>query len=258
MLVAGAEPVVVEIGMGKTGDHLAVKVLAPSEPVAILPLQQFITRWLHLDISLTDFYDFTETDPLLKGLAQQYRGLRLVGMPDFFEAITWAIIGQQINLSFAYTLRERFVKTFGYHTVVGKQDYYLYPQPGVIAALSPEELLPMQFSKSKSQYLVNTARSIVSGELSLSRLDEMDYETALQSLVALKGIGNWSANYALMKYRCFPQSVLLEDVGLQNAIKNRLNLDTKPSMEELKSYSRLWKEHTAYATFYLWRSLLPQ
>lgn len=258
MLVAGTEPVVVEIRMGETADHLAVKILAPAEPVDILPLQQYITRWLHLDVSLNEFYDFTETDPLLKGLAQQYRGLRLIGMPDFFEAITWAIIGQQINLSFAYTLRERFVKAFGYHAVVEGRDYYLYPQPAVVAALEPEELLPMQFSKSKAQYVINTARSIVSGELSLPQLDEMDYETARTSLVALKGIGNWSANYALMKYRRFPQSVLLEDVGLQNAIKNRLNLASKPSMTELKSYSRLWKEHTAYATFYLWRSLLPQ
>ena len=179
-------------------------------------------------------------------------------MPDLFEAISWAIIGQQINLSFAYTLRERLIKTYGYHAAVDEGDYYLYPLPAVIAALTPEQLLPMQFSKSKAQYLINAAKSMVSGELSATRLDEMDYETARENLVSLKGIGNWSANYALMKYRRFPQSVLLEDVGLQNAIKNRLNLAAKPSMSALQEYTKHWKEHAAYATFYLWRSLLPQ
>ncbi|RFS20451.1 DNA-3-methyladenine glycosylase 2 family protein [Chitinophaga silvatica] len=258
MILTEGEPAVIEITMEPGADYLTVEVLAPEEPVATAPIAAYITRWLHLDESLNNFYQFTETDPLLKGLAQEFKGLRLIGMPDLFEALSWAIIGQQINLTFAYTLRERLIKTFGFHTNVNGMDYYLYPQPAVIAALTPEQLQPMQFSRSKAQYLINTATSMVNGELSPERLDQMDYETARESLVALKGIGNWSANYALMKYRRFPQSVLLEDVGLQNAIKNRLNLKNKPSMPELQTYTRLWKEHTAYATFYLWRSLLPQ
>ena len=128
----------------------------------------------------------------------------------------------------------------------------------VVAALEPEQLTPMQFSRSKALYLVETAKQMASGRLSEASLDAMSYEEALQSLVAMKGIGNWSANYALMKYRRFPQSVLLEDVGLQNAIKNRLHLEGKPSMPALQEYTRPWKEHAAYATFYLWRSLLPR
>jgi DNA-3-methyladenine glycosylase II len=259
MLLSEGEPVVVEIAPGKKPDHLEVTVLAPLDvEVAAAPIIKFITHWWHLDADLQSFYDYTETDPLLKGLAQQYRGLRLIGMPELFEAISWPIIGQQINLAFAYTLRQRFITHFGYHAVVNGTDYYLYPHPAVVAALTPEQLTPMQFSRSKALYLVETAKQMAGGSLSEAALDAMSYEAALESLVAMKGIGNWSANYALMKYRRFPQSVLLEDVGLQNAIKNRLNLESKPSMSELQAYTKPWKEHAAYATFYLWRSLLPQ
>lgn len=259
MLISEGEPVVVEIAPGKKKDHLEVTVLAPLETtVAEAPIIKYITHWWHLDADLQSFYDYTETDPLLKGLAGQYNGLRLIGMPDLFEAITWPIIGQQINLAFAYTLRQRFITHFGYHAVVNDTDYYLYPHPAVIAALTPADLTPMQFSRSKALYLVETARQMADGHLNETSLGQMSYEAALESLVAMKGIGNWSANYALMKYRRFPQSVLLEDVGLQNAIKNRLNLEGKPSMTALQAYAKPWKEHAAYATFYLWRSLLPQ
>lgn len=259
MLLSEGEPVVVEIAPDRKPDHLEVTVLAPlGIAVAEEPIKKFITHWLHLDASLQSFYDYTETDPLLKGLAQEYHGLRLIGMPDLFEAISWPIIGQQINLAFAYTLRQRFITNFGYHAVVNDTDFYLYPHPAVVAALAPEELAPMQFSRSKALYLVETAKQMANGYLTEAVLDAMSYEAALERLVAIKGIGNWSANYALMKYRRFPQSVLLEDVGLQNAIKNRLDLESKPSMTALQEYTRPWKEHAAYATFYLWRSLLPQ
>ncbi|MCW3464451.1 DNA-3-methyladenine glycosylase family protein [Chitinophaga nivalis] len=259
MLLVAGEPVVVEITAGTTAAYLQATVLAPAgDPVPEQPIIDYITHWLHLDGVLQPFYDYTLTDPLLNGLAQAYHGLRLVGMPDLFEAISWPIIGQQINLTFAYTLRQRFITHFGYHARIGETDFYLYPHPAVIAALTPEQLTPMQFSRSKALYLIATARELAEGRLSESQLAAMDYEEARERLIALKGIGNWSANYTLMKYRRFPQSVLLEDVGLQNAIKARLQLPAKPTMAELQQYTAPWKEHAAYATFYLWRSLLPQ
>ncbi|WP_078668059.1 DNA-3-methyladenine glycosylase family protein [Chitinophaga eiseniae] len=258
MLLAGGEPVVVEIAQGGDAAYLEATVLAPAG--VMFPekdIQDFVTRWLHLDADLGDFYAYTQTDPLLRGLAAEYRGLRLVGMPDLFEAVTWPIIGQQINLSFAYTLRQRFIRHFGYHQQVDGTDYYLYPHPAVIASLTPEVLTPMQFSRSKAQYLVETATVMASGQLSEQVLAPLDYAAARDRLVALKGIGNWSANYTLMKYSRFPQAVLLEDAGLQNAVRQRLQLPAKPSMAALQEYTRPWQQHAAYAVFYLWRSLLP-
>lgn len=257
MLLAGGEPVIVEIAPGDMPAYLEATVLAPSgEVFPEADIIRFITHWLHLDASLQPFYDYTLTDPVLNGIASEYHGLRLVGMPDLFEALTWPIIGQQINLSFAYTLRQRFIQHFGFHISTDGTDYYLYPQPEVIAALTTEQLTPMQFSRSKALYLIEMAKAMAEGRMSAELLAALSYEEARAKLVSMKGIGNWSANYALMKYSRFPQALPLEDVGLHNAIRYRLGLPAKPDPAALQEYTKSWKEHAAYATFYLWRSLL--
>ncbi|NSL85242.1 DNA-3-methyladenine glycosylase family protein [Chitinophaga solisilvae] len=259
MMLAGGQPVVVELAEGAAAGYLEATVLAPAgEDFAEADIAAYITRWLHLDADLQSFYRYTRKDPVLKGMAEAYHGLRLVGLPDFFEAISWPIIGQQINLSFAYTLRQRFIQSFGYHEKINGTDYYLYPVPEVIAALTPDQLTPMQFSRSKALYVIETAKAIAGGQITAEMLAALPYEEAKARLTALKGIGNWSANYVLMKYHRFPQALPLEDVGLHNAIRQRLGLAAKPALPELLAYTQPWQQHAAYATFYLWRSLLPQ
>lgn len=225
---------------------------------AIAEIQRYVTRWLHLDADLRAFYTWADANPLLAGLPARYRGLRLIGIPDMFESLCWTIIGQQINLAFAYTLRQRLIEHFGYSITVNGSVYNLFPRPEVIAALTPEMLTPLQFSGGKAKYLIATANEIVAGTFSAAMLDSMNYQQAKERLIALKGIGNWSANYILMKYGRFPEALPLEDAGLHNAIKARMQLSAKPDAALLKQITHGWQEHAAYATFYLWRTLLPQ
>jgi len=256
MIAVADQPVLLEISEDPGRKALVAAVTPVNEqPVDEAVIRQYVSHWLHLQTDLGDFYRFAANDPMLGPLTKQYHGLRLIGIPELFEALTWSIIGQQINLSFAYTLRQRFVHAFGYHTVIGGQDYYLYPHPAVVAALSPEQLIPMQFSRSKAVYIIETARQMAMGNLQEAVLQQMDYETAREKLVSLKGIGNWSANYVLMKFSRFPQALPLEDAGLHNAIKKQLQLESKPGLTEVKGYTAHWEQHAAYATFYLWRSL---
>ncbi|MFB6453940.1 DNA-3-methyladenine glycosylase family protein [Chitinophaga sp. Hz27] len=245
-----------------TVEVLPVALTATDEPAPVSEsglqyIRQYVSHWLDVDANLDKFYRYTDKDPLLKGLPAQYKGLRLVGIPDLFEAICWTIIGQQINLAFAYTLRQRLITEFGYKLDVAGNTYHLFPPPEVIAALTPEVLTPLQFSRSKAAYLIFVANAMVKGELTAEALLQQDYVTARESLIALKGIGNWSANYILMKYRRFPEALPLEDAGLHNAIKQRLQLSAKPTPAQLQELTGVWKEHAAYATFYLWRTLLP-
>ena len=95
----------------------------------------FVKDWFDLQTELTDFYLQTKNDPVLGGLIKQYQGLRLIGIPDLFEALGWAIIGQQINLSFAYQLKKRIVEAFGEKFTYNNQDHYSFPDPEMIASL---------------------------------------------------------------------------------------------------------------------------
>ncbi|SHL12250.1 DNA-3-methyladenine glycosylase II [Chitinophaga jiangningensis] len=268
LVVADGIPVLITV-TGETGHQLIVEMSPVTFPEltervpaltekAIAYITRYVTRWLHLDGSLQSFYDYAAQNPLLSGLPERYKGLRLIGIPDLFETLCWTIIGQQINLTFAYTLRQRLITHFGYSVALDGHTFHLFPRPEVIAALTPEVLAGMQFSGGKARYLIATAQEIVNGTFSMEALDRMDYQQAKERLLALKGIGNWSANYILMKYGRFPEALPLEDAGLHNAIKARLQLEAKPTAAQLKEITGKWGQHAAYATFYLWRTLLPQ
>jgi DNA-3-methyladenine glycosylase II len=256
MLVSNGVPVLIAISDHAAGKSLTATVIHPADAVIDEAyVRQYITRWLHLDADLHPFYDFAATDKVLAPLATRFNGLRLIGIPDLFEALTWSITGQQITLAFAYTLRQRFIQTFGYHTVVDGKDHYIYPHPSVVAALDPAALIALQFSRSKADYITKLAQSMASGALSAEKLQQMDYHQAREYLISFRGIGNWSANYVLMKYYRYHQALPLEDAGLHNALRQQLQLPAKPSLAAVKELTQHWQQYAAYATFYLWRSL---
>ena len=80
-------------------------------------------------------------------------------------------------------------------------------------------------------------------------------EGSKELLMEIKGIGNWTANYALMKTFRHADAFPLEDAGIHNAIKNLKKLTKKPSLEEVKKVYKKYKGWEAYATLYLWKSL---
>jgi DNA-3-methyladenine glycosylase II len=259
MIVSNGEPVLMEISDNAAAGSLQVAIRSATDngPIEIdeAYIRRYISHWLHLDADLRPFYEFAAQDTVLAPLAVRYKGLRLIGIPDLFEALTWSITGQQITLGFAYTLRQRFIQAFGHHAVIDGKDHYVYPHPAVIAALEPASLISMQFSRSKADYIIRLAQSMSDGHLTLEQLENMNYQQARDHLVSFRGIGNWSANYVLMKYHRHHQALPLEDAGLHNALKYQLQLTTKPSLTDVKAYTQHWREHAAYATFYLWRSL---
>jgi DNA-3-methyladenine glycosylase II len=215
----------------------------------------YIREWLDLDTDLKPFYAICEKDKLLKSLVQNYHGYRIVGQPDLFESIVWAVLGQQINLQFAYTLKQRFVEQFGEAVTLKEETYYLFPMPEVVSKLTSEDLLPLQFSRQKAAYTINIAKAFNAGSVSKEMLMHMTLKEAKELLMGIKGIGNWTANYALMKTFRHADAFPLEDAGIHNAIKNLKKLKEKPSLDEVKKVFKKYKGWEAYATLYLWKSL---
>jgi DNA-3-methyladenine glycosylase II len=215
----------------------------------------YVREWFDLDNDLTGFYDLAARDPLLKNVVKKFYGYRIVGLPDLFESLCWAVIGQQINLTFAYTLKQRFVEKFGDRIEWKGREYFLFPTAEVIAVLTDEDLLALQFSRQKSKYVRLIAQAFVDGVLSRQSISSLPFPEARQQLMSIKGVGNWTANYALMKTFRYSQAFPLEDAGLHNAIKNLKGLPGKPSVEQVKRIFRKYKGWEAYATLYFWKSL---
>jgi len=216
---------------------------------------KYIREWLDLDTDLKPFYAMCEKDKLLKGLVESFYGYRIVGQPDLFESIVWAVLGQQINLQFAYTLKQKFVEQFGEAIVLNDDTYYLFPTPEVVAKLAEGQLLPLQFSRQKAAYTINIARAFAEGTISKEKLFTLSLKEAKERLMEIKGVGNWTANYALMKTFRHTDAFPLEDAGIHNAIRNLKKLTRKPTLEEVRKVFKKYKGWEAYATLYLWKSL---
>jgi DNA-3-methyladenine glycosylase II len=162
-------------------------------------VRQYITEWFDLENDLKPFYKMAKEDKWMKELTKKYYGYRIIGQPDLFESLVWAVLGQQINLQFAYTMKGRFVEQFGERLVWKDQSYFLFPESQLVAGLSHDVLLPLQFSRQKSLYSVTIAQAFASGEVSKASLTGLPLQEAKEKLMKIKGVGNWTANYALMK-----------------------------------------------------------
>jgi len=253
-LVVEGKAVVLRVGPGE--DHLRVEILkgAVSEQ-GCREIAKYIGDWFDLGTDIKPFYKMAAKDELLKPLAKKYKGYRIVGQPDLFESLVWAVLGQQINLTFAYTLKERFVSTFGQRHDWEETPYYVFPEPAIVSEIKPETLLKLQFSRQKAAYTIGIARAFHQGEISKLALAGLPLEQAKEKLMKIRGVGNWTANYALMKTFRYPDAFPLEDAGLHNAIKQQLNLKSKPDVARVKRIFKKYKGWEAYATLYLWKSL---
>ena len=135
-----------------------------------------------------------------------------------FEALCWSIIGQQVNLTFAHKLKRKMTEAFGTKLTYENSDYYLFQIPEIVSNLQVSDLLPMQFSTRKAEYLIEIAKQFVSGNISKSKLEQMTTTEAIKALVSTRGIDEWTANYALMKSPKCLECVTYGDVGLYNAL----------------------------------------
>ncbi|WP_042147244.1 DNA-3-methyladenine glycosylase [Paucisalibacillus sp. EB02] len=249
------ELILLKIGSEENSIQVVFPIGIPSETTRE-KVADYIWEWFDLDQNLGDFYEMTRKDAILDQIVHTYYGLRIICIPDLFEALTWAILGQQINLTFAYTLKKRLVEHYGESLTYEGQTFWLFPTHEKIAELEIEDLRKLQFSTRKAEYIIGVAEGMTSGQLTKEKLLQLkEYHQVHQSLVSIRGIGAWTADYVIMKCLHNTNAFPIADVGLHNALKQQLGLERKPTIKEIEKLAVNWKGWEAYATFYLWRSL---
>jgi DNA-3-methyladenine glycosylase II len=232
--------------------HLEVEVFSGDHFEYV---KNYVSEWFDLDTDLSPFYSLASKDPVLKSLVKKFHGYRIMGQPDLFESLIWAVLGQQINVAFAYSIKQRFVENYGERMEHEGHTYFLFPTPERVAQLTHEELLPLQFSRQKSNYTIGIAKEFVSGRFSREVFHGRPLTEAKEELMKIKGIGNWTANYALMRTFRYPDAFPLEDVALHKALRIQMNMRKKPTLDRVKKIFKKYKGWEAYATLYLWKSL---
>ncbi len=209
----------------------------------------------HLQDDVLAFYRRMEDDPKMQPLMKQFFGLKPVRAASVFESLSWAIIGQQINIRFAYMLKKTLVEMVGGRINRDGAVYYSFPEPQAIASLNYEDLTQHRFSRRKAEYLIDLARKVVDGSVSLDLEPVTDPEQVTEYFTRIRGIGRWTAEYALMRGLGYPDALPAADIGLRNAVKDQYGMDKQPDEETVRQIGEHWSGWRSWAAFYLWFSL---
>jgi DNA-3-methyladenine glycosylase II len=239
------------------GEAISVRGLTGStSPANMEYLRHFLSGYIDLQSPLPEFYELLRQDHRLAYMPQSFYGLRMVGIPDLFEGLVWSIIGQQINLSFAYRLKRRLVEAYGSSMLYQGKPYFIFPKPETLVSVSPEALRDMQFSGNKARYIIDMAQQFVDGKMSKSLLRQApDLATRLKLLTDMRGVGAWTANYVLMKCLRETDCIPYGDTGLTAALLQHKIMPEKPTRQEIDTFFRPFAGWQSYLVFYLWRSL---
>lgn len=210
-----------------------------------------VTRIFGLATDPEPFRALADRDPVLRPLAEPFPGLRPIMVADPFEALIWAVLGQQINVTFARTLKLRLVALCGRTLTIDGVAYPQMPDPEDIAALDPTELLSRQFSRQKARYVIELSRSVSDGELDLAAIALLPHDEAIASLTRFTGIGRWTAEYLLMRAFAHPDALPAGDVSLQLLIGTAV-LGRRATEAEVREISERWRPWRGWAAFFFW------
>ncbi len=223
---------------------------APVTPALEALAHDALLNVLGLRIDPAAFAAFAHDDPVLGPMLARQPGLRIVQSATVFEALTWAIIGQQINLSFAIALRRTLIQLAGRPHSSG---LWCYPEAHDVARLSLEDLTSRKFSTAKAETVLRVARMAVDGSLALDR--RRDAAEVSQELLAIKGIGPWTVNYVLLRGYGYPDCSLEGDVAVRAALHNLTGSAQRPTLLEAQRLLARYAPHRTMAAAYLWASL---
>ncbi|CAL1517171.1 DNA glycosylase [Chitinophaga sp. MM2321] len=254
-LIIDQQPVLFRIDADSA--HLIVTILEGPVTVAIkAAIRCYIAEWFDMDRDIKPFYKLLRQDKRLSYMAKDFAGLRLIGIPDLFEAICWCIIGQQINLVFAYKIKRRLAEKYGTKVIYGDTVHYIFPDSTVLQLATMEDLRAMQFSARKVEYLVTVAKAFSNGTLSKEMIRNLpDFSARQQALIRIKGIGIWTANYVLMKSLREPSGIPYGDAGLLNALIKHGIIRDKKEQAAMTLFFQQFVGWESYLAFYCWRSL---
>ena len=164
---------------------------------------------------------------------------------DAYGALLRAIVGQQLSTKAARTIYLRVVDLFGGTT----------PSPEQLLEASEEDLRGCGLSGRKTEYVRDLAAHVIGGELELDRLEQLGDEEVIEEIVAVRGLGRWTAEMFLLFHLRRPDVLSGGDLGIRKAIQIEYGLEQMPTPARTVEIGERWRPHRSLASLYLWESL---
>ena len=184
-------------------------------------------------------------DRVMKKLIPKHEGACLESRGDAFVTLARSIVGQQISVKAAQSVWDRF---------------QVLPRklvPAQVLKLKVDDMRAAGLSARKVEYLVDLALHFANNQVHVEAWGEMDDEAIIAELIAIRGIGRWTAEMFLIFHLMRPNVLPLDDVGLQNGISRCYFSGEPVSRSEIREVAASWAPYASVATWYIWRSLDP-
>lgn len=189
----------------------------------------------------------SEHDPVLAPVIAKYGLCTITPHTDYYQDLVESIIGQQLSVKAAGSIRDRFKALFG-----GR-----LPSPEEILTKDAETLRGIGFSWAKANYVRDLAQHVIDGKVTFDHLPDLSNEEIIAELTDVKGIGEWTVHMFLMF--CMGRTDILAhgDLGIKNGMKLLYGLDHAPSPQEIKDIAEKnsWHPYESIACWYVWQSL---
>ena len=201
-----------------------------------------------------DYWDdacrhLAKRDRVMRKLIPQFGEGRLQSRGDAFTTLARSIVGQQISVKAAQSVWERF------SALLPEPSHRL--KPASVLALSNADARAAGLSARKVEYLFDLAQHFESGSVHVRQWQQMDDEAIIEELVAIRGIGRWTAEMFLIFHLMRPNVLPLDDLGLLKGISVNYFSGEPVSRAEAREVGEAWAPYRSVATWYLWRSLDP-
>ncbi|MFN3929638.1 MAG: DNA-3-methyladenine glycosylase family protein, partial [Thermoflexus sp.] len=210
-----------------------------------------LERLLGLRVDLGPFYRKLEGDPRLGPWIVRFKGLKPPRFPTLFETLVNAIACQQVTLTLGIRLLNRLAAAFGRRVEEDPQAPPAFPQPGDLAGQDPAALQALGFSRQKARSILALAEAVVSGAVDLEAWERLADAEATARLQGLRGIGRWSAEYALLRgmgrLHIFPG----DDVGARNHLRRWLGRRRPLDYEGVRRALAPWQPYAGLVYFHL-------
>ena len=197
------------------------------------------------------FYAALQPDDPMSEFARRLRGLALPQTPTPFEGLVLAILGQQISNRVARILRDLLVDTFGAAVEIGGETRRTFPSPSALASAGADALRAVKFSARKAEYICDISAQAADGRLDLDAIGALPSADAVERLVALRGVGPWTAHWLLIRSYGHQDGFPAGDLAIQRNLGILYGNGSRMSESEALAASERWKPHRSLATTYL-------
>lgn len=213
--------------------------------------KSLVEKMLGLQVDLTPFYKMARHDPKLLALVEKFRGVKPPRFPTVFETLATAFACQQLSLEVGLELLGRLARACGLSLTLRKETQYAFPRPQDLLTLTPRKMRKLGFSGNKVRAFLELAKNLVSGRINFDALEKLNNESVIDLLLALRGVGRWTAEYVVLRglepLDVFPG----DDVGARNRLAKWQHRRNALDYDAVARLTKRWYPYAGMVYFHM-------